>query len=98
MNTVRGLLLFSSLAVLFLAGEQVAAKVYRVGILAPRNAGDRELQRALAPIRVDRGKNIRFDYRSTGGDNTRQFALAVELVALPVDLILTYGTPATLEA
>jgi len=40
---------------------------------------------------VDRGKNIGFDYRSTRGDDTRQFALAVELVTLPVDLIVTCG-------
>ena len=44
------------------------------------------------------GKNVRFDYRSAEGDDTRQPALAAELVALPVDLILTWGTPATLAA
>ena len=32
------------------------------------------------------------------GDDTRQPALAAELVALPVDLILTWGTAATLAA
>jgi putative ABC transport system substrate-binding protein len=42
------------------------------------------------------GQNIRFDYRSAEADDTRQPALAAELVALPVDLILSWGTPATL--
>jgi putative ABC transport system substrate-binding protein len=42
------------------------------------------------------GRNIRFDFRSAEGDDTRQPALADELVALSVDLILSWGTPATL--
>ena len=44
------------------------------------------------------GRNIRFDYRSVEGDDSRQPALAAELVALPVDVIVTWGTPATLAA
>src|SRR5262249_40874140 len=44
------------------------------------------------------GKNVRFDYRWAEADDTRQPALAAELVALPVDLILTWGTAAALAA
>mgnify|MGYP003694351789 CR=1 FL=1 len=77
----------------------MAERVYRVGVLAPEGmraiASFRERLRQLGWIE---GRNIRFDYRSTGGDDTRQPALAAELVALPVDLILTWGTPATLAA
>ena len=47
---------------------------------------------------MDRGNNIRFGFRSTEVDDTRQPARAAELVALPVDLILTWGTPAALAA
>src|SRR6516164_7780122 len=47
---------------------------------------------------MDRGNNIRFGLRSTEVDDTRQPARAAELVALPVDLILTWGTPAALAA
>jgi putative ABC transport system substrate-binding protein len=97
------LLLLSTLAVLFLTGSpsvaEAAEKVYRVGVLAPEGMhaieSFRERLRQLGWIE---GKNIRFDYRSAEGDDTRQPALAAELVALPVDLILTWGTPATLAA
>jgi ABC-type uncharacterized transport system substrate-binding protein len=98
----RDLLLFSTLAFFFAASvafAQMAERVYRVGVLAPEGmraiASFRERLRQLGWIE---GRNIRFDYRSTGGDDTRQPALAAELVALPVDLILTWGTPATLAA
>jgi putative ABC transport system substrate-binding protein len=97
------LLLLSTLAVLFLTGSpsvaEAAEKVYRVGVLAPEGMhaieSFRERLRQLGWIE---GKNIRFDYRSAEGDDTHQPALAAELVALPVDLILTWGTPATLAA
>jgi putative ABC transport system substrate-binding protein len=99
----RGLLLLSMLAVpIFTASAtsaQVAERVYRVGVLAPEGmraiASFTERLRQLGWIE---GRSIRFDYRATGGDDTRQPALAAELVALPVDLILTWGTPATLAA
>ena len=76
-----------------------AAKVYRVGVLAPEGMRAIEIFRErLAQLGWIEGRNIRFDYRSTGGDDTRQSALAAELVTLPVDLILTWGAPATLAA
>ena len=99
----RDFLLLSTLAVLLFTGSatfaQTAEKVYRVGVLAPEGmraiASFRERLRQLGWIE---GRNIRFDYRSAEGDDTRQPALATELVALPADLILTWGTPATLAA
>jgi ABC-type uncharacterized transport system substrate-binding protein len=99
----RNLLLLPTLAVLFLTGSaafaQIVDKVYRVGVLAPEGMraieSFRERLRQLGWIE---GRNIRFDYRPPEGDDTRQPALAAELVALPVDLILTWGTPATLAA
>jgi ABC-type uncharacterized transport system substrate-binding protein len=101
--TGRNLLLISTLAVLFLTGSpsvaRAAEKVYRVGVLAPEGmqaiAVFKERLRQLGWIE---GRNIRFDYRSAEGDDTRQPALAAELVALLVDLILAWGTPATLAA
>jgi putative tryptophan/tyrosine transport system substrate-binding protein len=91
------------LALVFLTGlawaAQAAKKVYRIGILAPEGMhaieSFKEVLRQLGWIEA---QNIRFDYRTAGGDDTRQPALAAELVALPVDLILTWGTPATLAA
>jgi len=101
--TRRDLLLLSTLLVLLLTGSpasaQVAEKVYRIGVLAPEgmHAIDSFKER-LRQLGWIEGKNVRFDYRSTEGDDTRQPALAAELVALRVDLILTWGTPATLAA
>jgi putative ABC transport system substrate-binding protein len=101
--TRRILLLISTLAALLFAVSpafaQVKDKVYRVGVLAPE--GMRAIESFKARLRElgwIEGRNIRFDYRSVEGDDTRQPALAAELVALPVDLILTWGTPATMAA
>jgi len=99
----RDLLLLSTLLGLLLTGSpasaQVAEKVYRVGVLAPEgmHAIDSFKER-LRQLGWIEGKNVRFDYRSAEGDDTRQPALAAELVALRVDLILTWGTPAALAA
>ena len=97
------LLLLSTLAVLFVTGSpsvaEAAEKVYRVGVLAPEGMRPIEtFKERLRQLGWKEGQNIRFDYRSAEGDDTRQPALAAELVALPVDLILTWGTPATLAA
>ena len=97
------LLLFSTLAVLLLTGSpsvaEAAERVYRIGVLAPE--GMRAIgsfRERLRQLGWKEAQNIRFDYRSAEGDDTRQPALAAELVALPVDLILTWETPATLAA
>jgi putative tryptophan/tyrosine transport system substrate-binding protein len=99
----RKLLLFSTIAILSFTGSAAAAqaveKVYRVGVLAPEGMRAIESWKArLRELGWIEGRNIRFDYRSAEGDDTRQPTLAAELVALPVDLILSWGTPATLAA
>ena len=81
------------------AGAQGAEKVYRVGVLASGGLHPIESFRArLRELGWIEGRNIRFDYRAAEGDDNRQPALAAELVAVPVDLILTWGTPAALAA
>jgi putative ABC transport system substrate-binding protein len=99
----RDLLRLATLAALSAAGSapfaRAAEKVYRVGVLVPE--GQRAIEsfkERLRQLGWIEGKNLRFDDRSTAGDDTRYPALAAELVALPVDLILTWGTPATLAA
>jgi putative tryptophan/tyrosine transport system substrate-binding protein len=99
----RDLLLLSTLVVLFLTGSasvaKAAEKIYRVGVLAPEGMhAIGSFRERLRELGWKEGQNIRFDYRSAEADDTRQPALAAELVALPVDLILTWGTPATLAA
>jgi putative ABC transport system substrate-binding protein len=99
----RDLLLLSTLAVPFFTGSaafaQAAEKVYRVGVLASGGLHPIESFRArLRELGWIEGRNVRFEYRSAEGDDNRQPALAAELVTVPVDLILTWGTPATLAA
>jgi putative tryptophan/tyrosine transport system substrate-binding protein len=43
-------------------------------------------------------ETIRFEYRFAEGHDDRYPAMAVELASLPVDLIVTSGTPAALAA
>jgi putative ABC transport system substrate-binding protein len=81
------------------SAAETAEKVYRVGVLAPVGMhAIQSLKERLHELGWIEGTNIRFDFRSTEVDDTHQPALAAELVALPVDLILTWGTPAALAA
>jgi putative ABC transport system substrate-binding protein len=99
----RNILLTSMLAGLLLHGlpsaAEAADRVYRVGVLAPEGMRAIEsFKDRLRELGWIEGRNIRFEHRSVEGDDTRQPALAAELVGLPVDLIVTWGTPATLAA
>jgi putative ABC transport system substrate-binding protein len=76
-----------------------ATKMVRIGVLASAEQHPiQSFKERLRELGWIEGKNVRFDYRWAEGDDTRQPALAAELVALPVDLILTWGTAATLAA
>ena len=52
--------------------------------------------RALADLGWTDGRNVRIDLRWGSGDTNRMRALAQELVGLQPDIILTWGTVATL--
>jgi len=85
------------------AGAQPAAKVYRIGVLettsAALNVANLEAFRhGLRELGYVEGHNLVIAYRSADGRPERFPALATELVRLPVDLILTRGTPAALAA
>jgi len=71
----------------------------RIGILAaaPFKPFDSFRQR-LRELGWSEGQNVEFAYRWAEGDDTRYPALAAELVALKVDVIVTWGTPAALAA
>jgi putative ABC transport system substrate-binding protein len=101
----RGLGLKAALLVALLvafyhrAPAQEATMMVRIGVLA--SAEEHPIQsfkERLHKLGWIEGKNIRFDYRWAEADDTRQPGLAAELVALPVDLILTWGTAATLAS
>ena len=74
-------------------------RVHVVGILASQLLPP--LQRfklKLPEYGYIEGQNVRFVSRFAEGRDDRYPAMAAELVALPVDLILTWGTPAALAA
>jgi putative ABC transport system substrate-binding protein len=80
-----------------------AGRVYRVGILetvsADRNRDNLDaLLRGLRERGYAEGQNLRIEYRSADGRADRFLDLATELVHLPVDLIVTRGTPAAKAA
>ena len=88
-------LLGSAAAIWPLAGHgQQAAKIPRIGILddAPMWQAFRQALRELGYVE---GQNIAYEYRYGEGAPDRLATAAAELVRRPVDLIATYGTPAT---
>jgi putative ABC transport system substrate-binding protein len=102
----RDLLLKAAFLVVLLLGTwdhcasaEEAAKMVRVGVLAdPETHPIQSFRERLRELGWIEGKNVLFDYRWAEADDTRQPALASELVAIPVDLILTWGTQAALAA
>ena len=83
----------------FAARAQKGDQMRRIGILAegPLRPID-SLRQRLSELGWSEGQNVGFAYRWAEGDDTRYSALAAELIALKVDLIVTRGTPAALAA
>jgi putative tryptophan/tyrosine transport system substrate-binding protein len=81
------------------ARAQKGDQMRRIGILAaaPAHPIDSFRQR-LRELGWGEGQNVEFAYRWAEGDDTRYPVLAAELIALKVDLIVTWGTPAVLAA
>src|SRR6266568_5831703 len=84
------------------AAAQQVAKVARIGYLATNLAGNphgREaFRQGLRDLGYVEGRNLVIEYRSAEGKLERLPALAAELVALKVDVIVAPGTPAALAA
>jgi putative tryptophan/tyrosine transport system substrate-binding protein len=79
--------------------QQTTAKPVRIGVLADEWSPPIDsLREGLQERGYVEGKNLRFEYRMAEGQNERHRALAAELAALPVDVIVTWGTPAALAA
>ena len=78
-----------------------ATKVPRVGLLWASDPSNPHYEAFLAGLRelgyVD-GQNIRLVARWSDGDDERLPSLAAELVSVPVDLIVTEGTPGAAAA
>ncbi len=85
------------LAASFAAEAQQAAKVPRIGYLASTLAAANEaFRQGLRDLGYVEGRNVVIEYRDAEGKLDRIPALAADLVALQVDVIVVPGTPAAL--
>src|SRR2546422_3886557 len=79
------------------AEAQQAAKVARIGYLSPNLAASPHLRDAflqgLRDLGYVEGRNVVIEYRDAEGKLERLPALAGELVALKVDVIVVTSTP-----
>jgi putative ABC transport system substrate-binding protein len=84
------------------AEAQQAAKVARIGVLANNPAANPHLREAflqgLRDLGYVEGRNLVIEYRSVEGKLERYPALAAELVALKVDIIVAVNPTAALAA
>ena len=85
-----------------LAQQPVPARVPRVGILTPAESDQTPIfeafRRGLKDLGYTEGRNIAVEFRSAQGNSALLPRLAAELVALPVDIILTDGAAAARAA
>ena len=97
-NTFLAILALSAAPLATLA--QPAGKIYTIGLLshtAPRATFDL----LLAPLRelgYEEGRNVKVEFRWAEGQLDRLPALAAELVAAQVDLIVAWTNPEILAA
>jgi putative ABC transport system substrate-binding protein len=87
----------------FAAHAHQAGKTWRIGMLettgeAAKPADITAFRQALRGLGYVEGQNLNIEYRSADGRPDRFPALATELIALKVDLIVTRGTPAAVAA
>ena len=83
--------------------QQSASKLYRIGMLetvpsALNVANMSAFRKGLQELGYAEGNNYVIEYRSADGFPERFPQLASELVRLPVDIIVTRGTPAAVAA
>ena len=82
----------------FAAGSQQATAIPRIGLLAPDATPWGPLRLGLRDLGYVEGKSIALEERNSEGRNERLTNLAAELVRLNANIIVTWGTPATLAA
>jgi ABC-type uncharacterized transport system substrate-binding protein len=91
------------LATISLAEAQPAKKVFRIGLLSgnrpsPMPSNIEAFRQGLRELGYVEGQNISVEYRFAEGKEERYAILAAELVNLGVDVIVTFGTQATVAA
>ena len=77
--------------------QQSASKIPRIGIIDPGAMWD-HLRQGLRDLGYVEGRNIAIEFRSTEETPDRLVAAATELAQLPVDVIVSFGSPATQAA
>ena len=78
---------------------QQPSKLVRIGVLASLPLPPlQKFSHKLREYGYVEGQNLRFVSRFAEGRDDRYPALAVELAAVPVDIIVTWGTPAAIAA
>ena len=97
------ILVLAVLAAPLVANAQQPVKVPRIGFLgATSEAGQRPqveaFRQGLRDLGYVEGQNLIVEFRWARGQYERLPALAAELVGLPVDLLVTHGTPGTWAA
>ncbi|MET4388883.1 putative ABC transport system substrate-binding protein [Bradyrhizobium sp. F1.4.3] len=82
------------------ARAQQGKRIPRIGLFLPppRNSEVDAFLVALRGLGWIEGENVHVEYRDADGDDTRLSALAVELVALGVDVLVTATFPGVLAA
>jgi putative ABC transport system substrate-binding protein len=91
------------LATISLAEAQPAKKVFRIGLLSgnrpsPMPSNIEAFRQGLRELGYVEGQNISVEYRFAEGKEERYAILVAELVNLGVDVIVTFGTQATVAA
>jgi putative ABC transport system substrate-binding protein len=83
----------------FGAQAQQTDRVWRIGVLVAEPWPEVEgLHDGLRELGYREGQNLLLEYRFANGDTGRFPELAAELIKIPADVIVTWGTPATLAA
>jgi putative ABC transport system substrate-binding protein len=81
------------------AGAQQAGNAYRIGVLAVAPWPPFEsFRQGLQELGYVEGRNVAIEYRWSDGRTERFPELAADLVRLNVDVVVTWGTPATQAA
>jgi ABC-type uncharacterized transport system substrate-binding protein len=81
------------------ARAQQSERVHTIGILASQSLPPiQRFARKLRDYGYVEGRNLRLVSRFAEGRDERYPVMAAELAAMPVDLIVTWGTPAALAA
>src|SRR3712207_4282048 len=83
----------------FALQAQPVTKPVRIGILMTKPFEQlQSLKQGLRDLGYVEGKNLHFEYRFAEGGDDRYPALAAELAALGVDVIVIWGSPAAIAA